>query len=187
MIHGYARISDKSQKDISQTDALKKYGCDKITSETIQGDQEDKKLYKLIEKIEENDTLVVTRVDRLGRDSLQMMTYVKKIEEKKARLVIIELGIDTSTLAGKMILGMFSQIAEWDRERMAEKRRAGTEAARKRGVHLGRKPNNPISKTGLENAFKKYLDGESVNAICAEYNIPRSSFYSKIKEAGIKR
>lgn len=185
MIYGYARISDSSQKEDSQIDALKEYGCDEIISEVIQGDKEDKKLYELIDSLQEGDTLVVTRVDRLGRDSIQMMTYAKKIQELKANLVIIELGIDTNTLAGQLVLGMFSQIAEWDRKRLKEKQRAGIEAARARGKHLGR----PVkyTKKSFEKAVLDYLDGETVADVSDTYNIPRSTFYKFLKDEGIQR
>jgi DNA invertase Pin-like site-specific DNA recombinase len=96
------------------------------------------------------------------------------------------LGIDTSTLAGQLILGVFSQIAEWDKKMLKEKQKAGIAAAKRRGKHLGRKAEG-YTKTGMEKAILKYLAGESVNSVCSEYNIPRSSFYAKLKEAGIKR
>ena len=186
MIIGYARISHKSQEIGTQVEQLKAEGCDRIIEEVITGVAENKKLNELVNQLTEGDVLVATRVDRLGRSAVQILSLADQLKKKNIHLKIIDLGVDTRTLAGQMVLGVMSQIAEFERLQDKEKQRRGIELARKRGTHLGRKASG-YTKAGMGKAIQRYLKGESVNVICHEYNIPRSSFYAKIKEAGIKR
>jgi DNA invertase Pin-like site-specific DNA recombinase len=181
MIVGYARISDKSQKNHSQIDQLKKYGCNKIIEETITGIAADKKLNKLIEELEEGDTLVVTRADRIARRTSQILAISERLKEKNVNLVILDLGIDTRTPSGKMVLTIMGAISEWEREQIKIKQRKGIESAKKRGVHLGRKGN--FTKAGLELALEMYEKGEkTVAEICASTNVSKATLYRKLKE-----
>jgi len=186
VIIGYARISDKSQEIGTQVEQLKKYGCQKIVQEVITGVAEDKKLNQLVEELEEGSTLVATRVDRLGRSALQVLQLAKRLKEKKIHLVVLDLGIDTRTLAGELVLTVMASISEWERKNNKEKQLRGIELAKKKGKHLGRK--REWTKSGLEEALKEYLKGEkSVNQISDIYTIPRSTLYHYIKESGIKK
>lgn len=186
MIVGYARISDKSQQIGTQVEQLEKYGCQKIVQEAITGIAEDKKLNQLVEEMEEGSTLVATRVDRLGRSALQVLQLAQRLKERKIHLVVIDLGVDTRTFAGELVLNMMASISEWERKNNKEKQMRGIALAKKRGKHLGRKAK--WTKAGLEDAFNEYLKGEkSINQICDIYAIPRSTLYYYIKKAGIKK
>lgn len=186
MIIGYARISDKSQEIGTQIEQLKKEGCDRIVEEVITGIAKDKKLNSLIDELEEGDILVATRVDRLGRSAIQILSLAEKLKEKKVDLKILDLGIDTRTLAGQLVLGVMSQIAEFERLQNKEKQMRGIKLARKKGKRLGRKAD--WTKAGLEQALQEYIKGEkSVNEISDIYNIPRSTIYYYIRKSEIRR
>jgi DNA invertase Pin-like site-specific DNA recombinase len=184
-IIGYARISDKSQKIRSQVEQLGEYGCETIIEETVTGVSEEKKLYELLEELDKGDTIVVTRADRLGRSTVQILLFAEKLKERDINLVIMDFGIDTRTPTGKLMLGMMSQFAEFEREQLRVKQRAGIESAKKRGVHLGRK--RAWSAHDLSVAFTLFQNGATVRDIENETKIPKSSLYAELKKQGITR
>ena len=186
MIYGYARISDKTQNIEAQVDQLREYGCEEVVEEVITGVAKEKdQLDQLVEKMQEGDELVVTRHDRLGRNTVQLLLLVDLLEKKNVRLNILNLGFDTRNPMGKAFVAMLSAFAQMERDILKEKQRIGIAAAKKRGKHLGR----PVeySKKSFEKAVIDYLDGMSVNDVSDTYNIPRSTFYRFLKEKGIKR
>jgi DNA invertase Pin-like site-specific DNA recombinase len=184
MIVGYARISDKSQKNHTQIDQLEKFGCDRIVEETITGVASDKELNKLIEELSEGDTLVVTRADRIARRTSQTLSIAERLKERDVNLVILDLGIDTRTPSGKMVLTIMGAVSEWDREQIKIKQKQGIASARQRGIHLGRK--GEFTKSGLELAIEMYDQGEkTVSEICAATNVSKATLYRKLKERKI--
>ena len=185
MMIGYARISDKSQKIESQIDKLKEHGCEKIVEETITGVSEDKKLYDLMDELNEGDTLVVARADRLGRSTVQILTFVEKLKERNINLVILDFGIDTRTPTGKLMLGLMSNFSEFEREQLKIKQRAGIEAAKRRGKKLGRKAS--WSKHDLSVALQMYKNGVTVREIEEETSVPKSTLYYELKKQAITR
>ncbi|OAH58627.1 hypothetical protein AWH48_16635 [Domibacillus aminovorans] len=186
--YGYARISDKSQNLDAQIDELKDFGVDEIVQEVYIGIEEHKdKLEQLLEKLTAGDELIVARHDRLGKNTLQLLTLVNELNEKDVRFRILNLnGFDTKGPFAEPILAIFSAFSEMERSIWKEKQRRGIEAARKKGKHLGRRGRD-WTKEGLESALQEYLKGEkTVNEISDIYNIPRSSLYYYIKKAGIR-
>ncbi|MFC4559393.1 recombinase family protein [Virgibacillus kekensis] len=83
--------------------------------------------------------MVATRVDRLGRSALQVMQLGKELREKNVHLVVLDLGVDTRTIGGELILNVMAAFADWERKNNKEKQRRGIELARKKGKHLGRR------------------------------------------------
>ena len=184
--YGYARVSDRSQQIEYQVEELEKMGCNPIIQEVVTGVAPEKEqLDQLVEKLENGDTITVLRVDRLGRNTLQILTLIEEIHNKGANLVVKELGMDTRTPVGKAVMGFLSTIAEMERETLKIKQRKGIESARARGKHLGRP--TKYSKQSFEKAVVDYLNGESVKDVTATYNIPRSTFYRFLAKEGIKR
>lgn len=186
MIVGYARISDRSQNLRSQIDELKSYGCDHIISEVVSGISTEKKLNHLIKSLKKGDTLVVTRVDRLGRNTLQLLQLINELQEKEVNLVVLNLGMDTRTPIGQAVLTFLSAIAQMERDILKEKQRKGIEAAKRRGVHLGRPPK--FTKEGLELAIEMYRSNKyTVAEIEAATQVSRASLYRALKKSGISR
>ena len=104
MIYGYARVSTKDQNLNMQIDALEKYGVEKIFKEVISGKRNRKPiLNNLLDSLKAGDTLVVWKIDRLGRVSLNLLSIKMQLEDNKIRLVSLTEVIDTSTSTGKFI------------------------------------------------------------------------------------
>ena len=141
----------------------------------------------LVEKVECGDSIIVTRMDRLGRSTVQLLQLIETLEKKDVRFRILNLDLDTRGPLGKPIIAILAAFSEMERAMNKEKQKRGIEAARKRGKHLGREAIG-YSREGMQKALERYIEGkELVSDICAEYNIPRSSLYAMAKKAGIKR
>ncbi len=185
MIYGYARISDRTQQIKPQVEQLEEYGCDQIIEEVITGIAEEKELNELVEHLEKGDKLVVTRVDRLGRNTLQLLQLIEQLKKKEANLIVLNLGFDLNNEIGQAVLTILSAFAQMERDILKEKQKIGIESAKKRGKHLGR----PVKYTKLsfEKAVQDYLNGATVVDVSETYNIPRSTFYKFVKDNGISR
>lgn len=183
---GYARISDRSQNIASQVDQLKNYGCDEIFQETITGISWDKKLYQLIEEMEEGSSLVVVRADRIARNTVQLIQFAEMLNEKGVNLVILDLNIDTRTPTGKMLLTIMGALSQWEREQLKEKQSNGIRSAKIRGVKFGPKPG--FNKEGLEMALEMYDSGiYTVSHITKVTGVPRATLYRRLKERELKK
>lgn len=138
----YARVSTSGQTLNAQLEQLKIHGCDLIFQETMGGARSDRpQLAKALSALEVGDTLVITRVDRLARSTLDLLQCVRTIEAKGAKLKsLAEAWADTTTPAGRMILTVLGGLAEFERSLIAERTGEGRERARKEGRRLGRPP-----------------------------------------------
>jgi len=126
MIFGYARVSSRDQNLDSQVEKLNTYGVDEIIYEKVSGITKQKQqLEYLLYKISKGDTLVVTLMDRLGRNTVQMLQLVEQLQERDVDFVILNLGIDTRTPTGKFSLTVMAAFSELDREMIKEKQCAG--------------------------------------------------------------
>jgi len=139
MLIGYARVSTEDQKLRMQHDALSAAGCDKIFDEKISGagvhlpGREE-----LLEYARPGDVLVVWKLDRLGRSLRDLIEIVTTLEERDVGLRSLHESIDTTTPAGRLTFHVFGALAEFERDLVRERTRAGLAAARDRGVKLGR-------------------------------------------------
>ncbi|MBZ9534533.1 recombinase family protein [Bacillus firmus] len=186
MKYGYARISDKSQQIATQVEQLNKYGCDAIIEEQINGKAKEKKLYELIKTMKKGDMLVATRVDRLGRSTLQLLKMIDELEKRGIGIVILDVGMDTSTPVGKALLAMLSAFAQMEYENNKIKQKNGIDAARRRGVHLGKKGN--FNKTQLEEAIRLYQETElSLTQIENLTSVSRATLYRHMQMRGIEK
>lgn len=141
-IIGYARVSTVEQEAgfNDQLAQLEAAGCEKIFSERVSSVAQRDKLEQAIEYVREGDTFVVTKLDRLARSISHFTKILDSLERKKVGLKILSLNIDTSTPTGKMLMGIVSSIAEWEREMMLERQKIGIEAAKRLGKYKGRQP-----------------------------------------------
>ena len=139
MIIGYARVSTADQCLDAQTDQLQAAGCERIYAEKVTGSRRDRlELQKLLEVLRKGDVVVVAKYDRLARSLSDLLGIIKEIKERGAGFRSLAEDIDTTTPAGKLIFHVFASVAEFERERMAERTKEGLEAARKRGRVGGR-------------------------------------------------
>jgi len=141
MIIGYARVSTSEQTLNAQLDALRDVGAERIFEEKVTGKSRTRpELQKLLDQLREGDVVVVTKYDRLARSLRDLIDIVEQIRECGAGFRSLAEDIDTTTSAGRLIFHVFGSIAEFERERIAERTREGLAAARKRGRIGGRPP-----------------------------------------------
>lgn len=137
---GYARVSTLDQNLDLQLDALKKLGCDHLYEEKASGKNKDRpELTHCLKSLRPGDTLVVWRLDRLGRSLQDLIHIVKTIEANDIAFVSISEAIDTTTATGKLTFHIFGAMAEFERNLIQERTQAGLAAARARGRIGGRK------------------------------------------------
>lgn len=136
---GYARVSTKDQSLNMQIEALKQSGCVQIFEEIASGAKTARPvLDEVMRNLREGDTLVIWKLDRLGRNLAHLIHLTNKLIEKKVGLISLNDPIDTSTAQGRMIFGIFATLAEFERELIRERTQAGLKSARARGRKGGR-------------------------------------------------
>lgn len=139
MIFGYARVSTQEQNLDSQLHLLQQAGCQEIYQEKISGAATHRpELERLLAQLREGDTVVVARFFRLGRNRDHVINLVNSFGQKGVHFKALDIGIDTSTPAGKLVLSLFASLAEYERESILEKTRTGQLLAKAKGKHIGR-------------------------------------------------
>ena len=155
MLIGYARVSTAEQNPAHQIDALVRAGvaADDIHLDHASGAKASRPQLDLVLKLlRAGDTLVITRLDRLGRSVLHLVTLGAGLRERGIGLRVIEQGIDTSTAEGRAMFGMLSVLAELQRELIVANTRDGLAAARARGRNGGRRPKLNVGAGGSRSA-----------------------------------
>lgn len=165
---GYARVSTKEQNLDLQLDALKNAGCVKIFHEKVSALSQRKELDRALAYLRAGDSLVIWRLDRLGRSLKDLVTIIEDLRNTDVGFKSINDGIDTSSPMGKLQFGIFAALAEYEREIIIQRTKAGLEAAKKRGKVGGRKPGlNKEAKKKAASAKKLYLTGDyTADEIC---------------------
>jgi len=180
---GYARISTKDQNIELQIEALDKIGCDKIYQDIISGAKYGRPGLNLaLEVLRAGDTLIVWKLDRLGRTVKQLVELIGEFEKRGIHLNSITEGIDTSTASGKFFFHMMASLAEMERSLIIERTRAGLETARRLGKLSGRKPKMNPSKI---QAAKKLLEsGIAPKEVAKTLEISVATLYRWIPASG---
>lgn len=138
---GYARVSTTAQRLDLQTDELARAGCAKIYTDTASGSTTSRpQLDDALDRLLAGDTLVVWRLDRLGRSLRHLLDLVADLDDRGVGLRSITEGIDTTTANGRLVFSIFGAVAEFERDLLRERTAAGVEAARERGRVGGRPP-----------------------------------------------
>jgi DNA invertase Pin-like site-specific DNA recombinase len=178
---GYARVSTQDQSLDLQIDALEKAGCEKIFTEKVSGKKTDRtELKKCLEYLREGDTLIVYKLDRLGRTTRQLIGLVEDLEAQGIQFQAIANGIDTTTPQGKFFFTIMAGFAEMEASLIAERTKAGLEAARARGRQGGRPKTDPKI---IERAIKLYNTKEySIKEITDMTGISKAKLYQALKE-----
>lgn len=179
---GYARVSTLEQNLDLQFHALKKEGCSKIFKDAISGSKKERPgLFKLMDYLREGDTLIVWRLDRLGRSLKDLIEIISELEKRNIGFRSIQDSIDTTTPTGKFFFHVTGAFAELERNLIRERTMAGLQAARARGK-LGGRPKK-ISESKFELAKKLYDQKEkTVAEICEDLGFSRASFYNYLKK-----
>lgn len=180
---GYARVSTIDQNLDAQLDALNKAGCEKIFQDKVSGVRENRPgLVKLMDTLKEGDTLIVWKLDRLGRSLINLIAIVNVLAERGVRFKSLQENIDTSTSSGKLTFHIFSSLAEFERDLIRDRTKAGLAAARERGRIGGRK--NTLNIEQIKQLREMYSDcNNSVRNICDKFNICKATLYNYLKSA----
>lgn len=187
-IIGYARVSTKEQNLDLQLDALKKAGCEEIYFEKISGTKERPELDNALTYLRQGDTLVIWKLDRLGRSLRDLVNIVDGLYKRGIEFRSIQDGIDTKTPLGRYQFALFAALAEYEREMIVERTRAGLTAAKERGRVGGRKKGlSSEAKKVAKAAATLYKKNEnSVKEICDILNISKPTLYRYLKNENVK-
>ena len=170
---GYARVSTDDQNLHLQRDALEKAGCQVIYEDKASGKSTERpELEACLKALRSGDTLVVWRLDRLGRSLGDLVKLVTTLEEQKIGFESLQEKIETTSASGKLVFHVFAALAEFERNLISERTRAGLKAARARGRLGGRKPK------------LKQKDIREIKALLKDPNIPVSDI---AKRFGVSR
>lgn len=181
MLIGYMRISTDKQDHALQLDALKNAGCQRIFEETMSGGRDDRPALKeAISFAREGDVLVVWRLDRLGRSLAHLIACVKEVEQRKVGFRSLTESIDTTSASGRLVFHFFAAIAEFERDLIRSRTKAGLEAARARG-RIGGRPAK-MNKDSIRQA-QRLLEGTSANKVAKLLGVSRATLYRHLDNA----
>jgi DNA invertase Pin-like site-specific DNA recombinase len=185
MLIGYARVSTSDQTLNLQQDALEKIGCAKIFTDIISGATTERQgLDEAIKYVREGDTLVVWRLDRLGRSLKHLIETITNLNNRNIGFKSIQENIDTTTSGGKLVFHIFGALAELERDIIKERTQAGLQAARARG-RLGGRPKALNQKKNLI-AQALYNDkSNSMAEICKTLKISRATLYRYVQSESL--
>src|SRR5260221_385804 len=177
MLIGYARVSTQDQTLDLQTDALTRAGCEKLFTDTMSGAKAERPgLQDAMHHLRAGDTLVVWRLDRLGRTLKHLIATVTELSDQTTGFMSLQEHIDTATSGGKLIFHVFGALAEFERDLMRERTQAGLQAARARGHRGGRPKVMDARKAALAQAL--YRDRQyTPREICTTLKISKTTLY----------
>ncbi|MEP5727026.1 MAG: recombinase family protein [Erythrobacter sp.] len=172
---GYARVSSSSQSLELQEQQLAENGCEKLFSEKMSGTSADGRaaLQECLEWLRGGDTLVVTRLDRLGRSGKDLHAIIDQLASNEVGFRCLQQGaVDTTTSMGKLVLGILGSVAEFETDIRKERQREGIEKAKKRGVYKGRP-----ARIDADQIRSMKAAGIGASTIAKEMGIGRASVY----------
>jgi DNA invertase Pin-like site-specific DNA recombinase len=177
MLIGYARVSKHEQNLDLQVDALKKAGCERIFTDKVSGVKTTRPgLEEALAYVRPGDSLVVWRLDRLGRSLKHLIETITDLSSRNIGFKSTTENIDTTTSSGQLIFHIFGALAEFERNLIKERTQAGLEAARARGRRGGRPKSLNNKKAGI--AQELYRNRQSsVSEICTSLGISRATLY----------
>ena len=176
MLVGYARTSTLEQEAglEAQIRALTALGCERVYKEQVSSVGQRTALQGAIEFCRDGDTLVVTKLDRLARSVTHLGSILSELEAKGIALRIENLGVDTSTPTGKLMLNVLGGVAQFEREMMLERQREGIARAKAEGVYKGRKPTARAKTAEIKTLA---AEGLSMAAIATRLGIGKGSVH----------
>jgi DNA invertase Pin-like site-specific DNA recombinase len=174
---GYARVSKTEQHLALQLDALKNRRVIRIFTDKQTGTRFDRKEFlAALDYLNAGDTLVVWKLDRLGRSLKQLIETVESLQKRKINLVSLTEHIDTTTATGKLFFQFIAMLAEFERNLISERTKAGLEAARARG-RVGGRPKVKATDTKVVIAKQLHASNTPIKTILKTLNIKKSTLY----------
>lgn len=173
---GYARVSTRDQNLDLQLAALKGAGCDPIFEDTMSGTKAGRPgLAKALEVLREGDTLIVWKLDRLGRNVKGLLDFAGGLNERGIGFVSLTDSIDTSTASGRFFFNVMASLAQMERELMVERTQAGLQAAREQGRVGGRK--RVMTEAKIRSARKLLNQGTQPKEVAASLGVSVPTLY----------
>ena len=183
MLIGYARVSTQDQNLDLQTEALTKVGCKKIYNDKISGSRAERPgLTKALEMLREGDTLVVWKLDRLGRSVKNLVDLVGELHQQGIQFNILTDAIYTGTPSGRFFFHVMASLAEMERELTVERTRAGLEVARQLGRKGGRR--RQMTESKIESAKKLLANGVPPRDVATNLGVSVPTLYRWIPASG---
>ena len=179
---GYARTSTTDQQAgfEAQVRDLEAVGCEKVYQEQVSSVGARDELAVALDFVREGDTLVVTKLDRLARSTRHLNDIVDRLREKGTHLQVLDLGVDTATPTGELVLTVIGGIAQFARQMMLERQREGIAKAKSEGKYKGRKP---TARAKTQEVLDMKSKGMKAAAIAKELGIGRASVYRILADA----
>jgi DNA invertase Pin-like site-specific DNA recombinase len=177
-------VSTQEQNLDLQVDALLKFGCESVVKEKISSLKVDRPLLtKLLKNLNPGDSMVIWKLDRLGRNLKELIIIINDLIDRKVSLISLQDPINTSTPQGKLIFNIFASLAEFERDIIRARTIAGLSSARARG-RLGGRPKG-LSKEAIAKSYAAeslYKEGVlSISKICKELDICKGTLYAYLK------
>lgn len=177
---GYARVSTDDQNLDLQKQALSAAGCVEIFTDQVSGTASRRPgLDEALAHCAAGDVLVVWRLDRLGRSLSHLIDVIQQLGRREVGFVSLSESIDTTTAGGRLVFHLMGAIAEFERALIVERTRAGVDAAKKRGKHMGRPA--AMTKAQVRHARALIEGGESPGSVAASIGVSRSTLYRALK------
>lgn len=180
---GYARVSTNDQNPDAQEDALLAHGCDKVFTDKASGILADRPaLGTMLGYLRPGDTLVVTKLDRLGRSVKHLTELAEQLRDRDIGLIALSQGIDTTTPGGRLFFHMLAAIAEFEHDLVVERTKDGLAAARARGRKGG--PKAKVSPLMAEQIRLMYRTkkGATVQDVADAFGISRATVYRYVSD-----
>jgi len=179
---GYVRVSTVAQTLEQQEAALDAVGVVKMFSDTMSGARDDRPgLAELLAYVREGDTVVVWKLDRLGRNTLHILETVKALTDRGVTLVSVSDGIDSSTAAGRMMIGVLGSLAEYERELVRERTALKRITSKANGTRFGR-PRKVQDAQDMATARRMKADGHTARHIMKFLGVSRATLYRYLAE-----
>ncbi|RZI45491.1 recombinase family protein [Candidatus Finniella inopinata] len=179
---GYARVSSSGQKLDIQLGKLTSHGCDRIYQEKQSGlNSQRPQLMACLDYIREGDTLMVTKLDRLARSTLDLCTIAERLKTKKVIFKVLDQDIDTSGSSGRLLFHMLSAIAQFETEIRKERQTEGIKKAKEKGVLFGRL--NLLTEKQAEELVQKRQEGVLIKDLMAEYKLTKKTIYNYLERS----
>jgi len=183
---GYARVSTTDQKLALQHDALIRAGCERTFDDQASGARADRPgLAEALAYLRAGDTLVVWKLDRLGRSMHHLIAQVGDLAARRIGFRSLTENIDTTTPGGMLVFNIFGSLAQFERDLIRERTQAGLRAARERGAQGGRRP--VVTPDKLRKARAHIAAGLTVREAAARLKIGKTALYKALEGAGAQR
>jgi DNA invertase Pin-like site-specific DNA recombinase len=177
---GYARVSSTGQKLDVQLEKLEEQGCERTYQEKERGTTSNRlELTKCLDYVREGDTLVVTKLDRLARSTLDLCSIAKLLEDKGVMLKVIDQNIDTSGSTGRLLFNMLSSIAQFETEIRKERQVDGIKKAKENGVAFGR--SKALTKEQVDDLRKSRKNGVLIKKLMETYGLSKKTIYNYLQ------